>query len=120
LAATILMNGRAPTFFQRSPPVAAVTPPTPPEAAEPSVPAAVKQKPPVNDRFQPIEIGRRGEINKATLARCRSHVEAGRAFESLSLKRIAELRDARKMGDTDPEAICRDHLTAEARQSSGR
>jgi hypothetical protein len=120
LGATIVMNGRALSFFQRAPAVAAVEA----TAAAPApdvVPQAIpKPKPPVNDRFQPLEFVQRPEINKASLARCRSHVEAGRAFESLSLKRIGEMRELRKAGEYDPEAICRDYLTAEARQGTGR
>jgi hypothetical protein len=119
LAATILMNGRALSFLSRPTAVAAVERPAP-VTAEIIAPVAAKPKPPVNDRFQPIDVAPRSEINKATLARCRSHVEAGRAFESLSLKRIAEMRDARRTGDTEPEAICRDYLTAESRQGTGR
>jgi hypothetical protein len=119
LAATILMNGRALSFFQRPVAAAAIEQPAPPFAEAPA-PAPAKPKPQINDRFQAIEVAPRGEINKAALARCRSHVEAGRAFESLSMKRIAELRDARRLGDYDPEAICRDYLTVEAKQAAGR
>jgi hypothetical protein len=119
LTATILMNGRTLSLLQRPIAVAATEQPGPPVAEAPALTAA-KPKPPVNDRFQAIEVAPRGEINKAALARCRSHVEAGRAFESLSMKRIAELRDARRLGDYDPEAICRDYLTAEAKQAAGR
>src|SRR4051795_2331672 len=73
-----------------------------------------KPRPPVNDRFQPIDFLPRAEINKATLARCRSHVEAGRTFEGLSPKRIAEIREERKTGERDPEAICREYLSTES------
>jgi hypothetical protein len=119
LAATILMNGRAQSLFQRPATIAAIEKPTPAEAEAPA-PVPIKPKPAVSDRFQAIDVAPRGEINKATLARCRSHVEAGRAFESLSLKRIADMRDARRIGDYDPEAICRDYLTPEAKQAAGR
>jgi hypothetical protein len=73
----------------------------------------------VNDRFQPVDFVPRAEINKAALARCRSHVEAGRPFESLSLKRITEMREVKKTGN-DPEAICLDYFAAEAKQAAGR
>jgi hypothetical protein len=116
LAATILMNGRALSFFQRTSAVAAIEQPAPVTI---TAPVAAKPKPPANEHFQPIDVVPRGEVNKATLARCRSHVEAGRPFEALSLKRVAELRDARH-GNSDPEAVCRDYLTAEARQGTGR
>jgi hypothetical protein len=119
LAATILMNGRALSFFQRPVAVAAIEQPAPPVAEAPA-PAPAKPKPQINDRFQAVDVVPRGEINKATLARCRSHLEAGRPFESLSLKRIAEMRDGRRTGDYDPEAICRDYLTVETKQAPGR
>jgi hypothetical protein len=119
LAATILMNGRALSFYHRSGAVPITETAAPAPAPEVVAQPAVKPKPAVNDRFQPIDFVPRAEVNKATLARCRSHVEAGRPFESLSLKRIAELRELRKAGESDPEAICRDHLTAEARQAPG-
>jgi hypothetical protein len=121
LAATILMNGRALSFLQPPTAVAALQAATPVPAApaEPAAPAA-KPKPAANDRFQPIDVLPRGDINKATLARCRSHVEAGRAFESLSLKRMSEMRESRKAGEYDPEAMCRDHLSSEFRQGANR
>jgi len=120
LAATIIMNGRALSFYRRSvaPQLADIQPPSPaaatPEAAAKSLP---KSKAPANDRFQPIDIAPHGEINKAVLARCRSHVEAGRPFESLSLKPITEIREAKRTGN-DPEAICLDYLAAEAKQQA--
>ena len=114
LAATILMNGRALSFFQRSAAAPVVETPAPPPVLQTPAPALVKPKPPANDGFQAIDIAPRTETNKATLARCRSHVEAGRAFESLSPKRVAEMREARKSGDYDPEAICRDYFATEA------
>jgi hypothetical protein len=119
LAATILMNGRALSFIER--PAAAqvdVQAPTSATAPEASAKALSKPKPPVNDRFQPIEFLPRADINKATLARCRSHVEAGRAFEGLSPKRVAEMREERKTAERDPETICRDYLGTES--SAGR
>ena len=118
LAATILMNGRALPFYQRgsTAQLADVQLPAP-AAAEPAAKPLLKPKPATNDRFQPIDITPRSEINKATLARCRSHVEAGRPFESLSLKRITEIREAKKTGN-DPEAICLDYFAAEAKQQA--
>jgi hypothetical protein len=119
LSATILMNGRALSFFQRTSAVAAIEQPTASPTAEIVANVAAKPKPPVNEHFQPIDVVPRGEVNKANLARCRSHVEAGRPFEALSLKRIAELRDGRH-GNSDPEAMCREYLSAEARQEARR
>jgi hypothetical protein len=113
LGATIFMNGRALSFDRRSVPAAVIEAPAQP-VQEVVSQIAPKPKPAANDRFQAIEIAPRAEINKATLARCRSHVEAGRAFETLSLKRIAAIRDAKD--NVDPQAICRDYLAAEARQ----
>jgi hypothetical protein len=113
------MNGRALSFIQRPVAVAATEQPAPPVAEAPA-PVPAKPKPQINDRFQAVDVVPRGEINKATLARCRSHLEAGRPFESLSLKRIAEMRDGRRAGDYDPEAICRDYLTVETKQAPGR
>ena len=109
LVATILMNGRALPFYQRgsTAQLADVQLPAP-AAAEPAAKPLLKPKPATNDRFQPIDITPRSEINKATLARCRSHVEAGRPFESLSPKRIAAIREAK--GNTDPEATCIEYL----------
>jgi hypothetical protein len=118
LGATILMNGRALSSLQRPPALAATEQPAP--MVEVPAPIPAKPKPQVNDRFQAIDVAPRGEINKATLARCRSHLEAGRPFESLSLKRIAELRDGRRSGDYDPEAICREYLAADAKPTPGR
>ena len=115
LAATIVMNGRALSFVSRSAAthvdVQAPTAATAPEAAPK---ALAKPRPPVNDRFQPVDFLPRAEINKATLARCRSHVEAGRTFEGLSPRRIAEIREERKTAERDPEAICRDYLSTES------
>jgi hypothetical protein len=119
LAATILMNGRALSFLQRPAALAATERQAAQPTAEIVATVAAKPKTPVNDHFQSIDVAPRGEVNKATLARCRSHVEAGRPFEALSLKRIAELRDART-GNSEPEAICREYLSAEARQGAGR
>jgi hypothetical protein len=116
LGATVFMNGRA-LSFQRSGAPAAVEVPAP--APEPVPQAPAKPKPPPNDHFQPVDFAPRPGVNKATLARCRSHVEAGRAFESLSLKRMAEMRELRKAGESDPEAICADYLAVEARQGLG-
>ena len=82
-------------------------------AAKPAAKPLPKPKPAANDRFQPIDIKPRSEINKAALARCRSHVEAGKPFEALSLKRIAAIREAR--GNTDLEAICIEYFAAESR-----
>ena len=116
LAATILMNGRALPFAQRGSTAQLTDVQLPaPAAAEPAAKPLLKPKPATNDRFQPIDITPRSEINKATLARCRSHVEAGRAFEGLSPKRVAETREQRKAGDRDPESICLDYLAAESR-----
>jgi hypothetical protein len=115
LAATILMNGRALSFVQR--PAAAqladVQAPTSETAPDPASKPVAKPKP-VNDRFQPIDFLPRAEINKATLARCRSHLEAGRTFEGLSPKRVAEMREERKTAERDPEAICREYLSTES------
>jgi hypothetical protein len=113
LGATIFMNGRALSFYTRLPVAAPAEAPVQP-AQEVVSQIAPRPKPAANDRFQAIEFAPRGEINKATLARCRSHVEAGRAFESLSLKRIGAIREAKNNGD--PEAICLDYLGAEAPQ----
>jgi hypothetical protein len=113
LAATILMNGRALSFYTRPAPAAVIEAPVQP-AQEVVSQVVAKPKPVANDRFTAIEFAPRGEINKATLARCRSHVEAGRAFESLSLKRVAAIREAKS--SVDPEAVCLDYLSAEARQ----
>ncbi|MEA2856685.1 MAG: hypothetical protein QOH98_1006 [Methylobacteriaceae bacterium] len=118
LGATVVMNGRA-LSFQRSGAAAVAEAALPAPAPEPVAQAPAKPKPPVNDHFQPVDFAPRPGINKATLARCRSHVEAGRPFESLSLKRIAEIRELRKSGESDPEAICADYLAAEARQIPG-
>jgi hypothetical protein len=117
LAATILMNGRALPFYQRGSTAQLADVQLPAPAAEPAAKPLLKPKPATNDRFQPIDITPRSEINKATLARCRSHVEAGRPFESLSLKRITEIREAKKTGN-DPEAICLDYFAAEAKQQA--
>ena len=116
LAATILMNGRALSFAQR--PAAAQlsdvqTPPS--ETAPDPAPKPVVKTKPVNDRFQPVDFAPRGEINKAALARCRSHVEAGRAFDGLSPKRVVEIREQRQLRDRDPESICAEYLAAESR-----
>jgi hypothetical protein len=115
LAATILMNGRALSFSQRSAAAPIIETPAPAPVLQAPTPALAKPKSLANDRFQAIDIPPRTETNKATLARCRSHVEAGRPFEALSLKRASEMREARKTGDHDPETICRDYLAAEAR-----
>jgi hypothetical protein len=117
LAASIFMNGRASSFLARSNVAAIETPAKP--AQEVVAQPVPKPKAPVNDRFQIVDFAPRAQINKATLARCRSHVEAGRAFEGLSLRRIAEMRDLKKMGESDAEAICVDYLTAEAKQAAG-
>jgi hypothetical protein len=74
--------------------------------------APAETKPAANDRFQPIDIKPRSEINKAALARCRSHVVAGKPFETLSLKRMAAIREVR--GNTDPEAICIEYFAGES------
>jgi len=117
LAATILMNGRALSFVQR--PAAAqvvdVQAPISTMAPEGRSNPIAKPKPPVNDRFQAVDFVPRAVVNKATLARCRSHVEAGRTFEGLSPKRVAEIREQRKTGERDPESICLDYLNAESR-----
>ena len=115
LAASILMNGRALSFYQRGTATTMVADPAAAPAAEVAAPVPAKPKPVSNDRFQAVDFVPRGEINKAALARCRSHVEAGRPFESLSQKRIAELRELRKTGENDPEAICLNYLAAESR-----
>lgn len=114
LAATILMHGRGLPFYQRgsTAQLADVQSPAP-AVAEPAAKPLPKPKPAANDRFQPIDITPRSEINKAALARCRSHVEAGRPFEALSLKRMAAIRETK--GNTDPEAICIEYFTAESR-----
>jgi hypothetical protein len=116
LGATVVMNGRA-LSFQRSSAAPLPEAPVPAPTPEPVAQAPSKPKPPVNDRFQPVDFAPRPGVNKATLARCRSHVEAGRPFESLSLKRIAEMRDTKT--NLDPEAICADYLAAEARHIPG-
>jgi hypothetical protein len=115
LGASVFMNGRAPSFLTRSS-VAAIEAPAKP-AQEVVAHPAPKPKAPVNDRFKTVDFAPRTQINKASLARCRSHVDAGRPFEGLSLRRIAEMRDLKKMGESDAEAICVDYLTAEARQA---
>jgi len=88
----------------------------PTAVAAPDAPPTPSAKPrtPLNDRFQPIDFLPRAEINKATLARCRSHVEAGRTFEGLSPRRIAEIREERKTAERDPETICREYLSTES------
>jgi|1186.fasta_scaffold135246_2 hypothetical protein len=117
LSATILINGRALSFVQR--PAAAqvvdVQAPISTMAPEGRSNPIAKPKPPVNDRFQAVDFVPRAVVNKATLARCRSHVEAGRTFEGLSPKRVAEIREQRKTGERDPESICLDYLNAESR-----
>jgi hypothetical protein len=115
LAATVVINGRALSFVGRS----AAThldlqPPTSATAPDPPPKAPAKPRPPANDRFQPVDFLPRAEINKATLARCRSHVEAARTFEGLSPRRVAEIREERKPAERDPEAICREYLTTES------
>ncbi|MEA2759165.1 MAG: hypothetical protein QOH65_1778 [Methylobacteriaceae bacterium] len=119
LAATILMNGRALSFSQRSTMGQVIETPASGTVPDSLTQAPAKPKPAVNDRFQPVDFVPRAEINKAALARCRSHVEAARPFESLSLKRITEMREAKKTGN-DPEAICLDYFAAEAKQAAGR
>jgi hypothetical protein len=116
LAASILMNGRALSWYQRSAAaqVADVQLPAPAAAAaKPAAKPLPKPKPAANDRFQPIDMKPRSEINKAALARCRSHVVAGKPFERLSLKRMAAIREVR--GNTDPEAICIEYFAGESR-----
>ena len=117
LGATIVMNGRAPSFSQHpaAPQALDVQAPPPATALEPAQKALSKPKPAINDRFQPVDFAARADVNKATLARCRAHVAAGRPFEDLSTKRVAEMRDLRRAGDYDPEAICRDYLLSESR-----
>ena len=117
LTATILMNGRALSFSQRSAAAPMIETPAPFAALQAAPQPAAKPKAPLNDRFQAIDIVPRSDINKATLARCRSHVEGGRPFETLSLKRVAEMRESRNQ---DPESICRDYLSAEAAQGAAR
>jgi hypothetical protein len=119
LAATILMNGRALSFNQRSTMAQVVETPATATVPDSLTQTPAKPKPALNDRFQPVDFVPRAEINKAALARCRSHVEAGRPFESLSLKRITEMREAKKTGN-DPETVCLDYFAAEAKQAAGR
>jgi hypothetical protein len=117
LGATIVMNGRASSFVQRpaAPQAADVQGPSPATTPEPAPKSVSKPKPAINDRFQPVDFAARADVNKATLARCRAHIEAGRPFEELSAKRVAEMRDSRRGGDYDPEAICRDYILTESR-----
>ena len=113
LGATILLNGRTVSAYQRSTAAAAADVQV---AAAPAPVTEVPAKPtanpraPVNDRFLAIDVPARAEVNKAALARCRSHVEAGKPFEGLSLKQMTAIREARR--DADPEGICFDYLTA--------
>ena len=115
LAATILMNGRVLSFARPAAvPVTDVQAPSLAAIPEPAPKAVSKPKSPANDRFQPVDFVARAEVNRAALARCRSHVEAGRVFEGLSPKRVAEIREERKPSDRDPESICRDYLGNES------
>ena len=114
LAATVLMNGRTPSFVQ--PPAAApvdVQKPASDQAGELAPKGATKPKREVNGRFQLVDVVPRAEINRAALARCRSHLEAGRAFDGLSPKRVAEIRAQGKAGERDSASICADYLAAE-------
>src|SRR5947209_6865601 len=108
------MNGRALPFYQRGSKAQLADVQLPaPAAAEPTAKPLLKPKPAANDRFQPIDIKPRSEINKAALARCRSHIVAGKPFETLSLKRMPAIREVR--GNTDPEAICIEYFAGESR-----
>ncbi len=116
LGATILMNGRALSAYQRSNTTALAdvqAPVAPAPVAEATSKAVPKPKAPTNDRFLAVEVSPRADINRAALARCRSHVEAGKPFESLSTKQIAAMREARR--DADPETICLEYLNADSR-----
>jgi hypothetical protein len=116
LGATILMNGRVLSAYQRSNATALAdvqAPVAPAPVAEAAPKTTPKPKAPTNDRFLAVEVSPRSDINRAALARCRSHVEAGKPFEGLSLKQMAAYRDARR--DADPEAICLEYLSAESR-----
>ncbi|GAC1328825.1 MAG: hypothetical protein NVSMB26_04540 [Beijerinckiaceae bacterium] len=114
LGATVLMNGRALSSYWH-PKVQALPELPAAPVAETKLPEPIKPKAPRNDHFRPVDFVAPAEINQAVLIRCRSHVEAGRAFESLSPEQVAAKRAQRDLGERDSEAICRDYLAKDQR-----
>jgi hypothetical protein len=114
LGATVLMNGGTLSSYWRPKAQSVAELPATP-ATETKLPEPAKPKAQRNDHFQPVDFVAPTQINQAVLVRCRSHVEAGRGFESLSPEEVAAKRAQRKLGDRDSESICRDYLAQDKR-----